>query len=109
MKILLDECVTKKLTRHLTEFEVLTVVEINWSGLKNGSLLSAAVASEFNILLTIDKNLQHQQNMSNYEIAVVVLDVEKSKIDFLLELLPQFKERIGEFKKGKVYLIEKQN
>jgi len=57
MKILLDECVTRKLKRHLIEFEVRTVVEMNWSGLKNGNLLSAAVMDEFDILLTIDKNL----------------------------------------------------
>jgi len=109
MKILLDECVTKKLKRHLTEFEVATVVEMNWSGLKNGSLMSAAIADEFDVLLTIDKNIEHQQNMNRYEIAVVVLNAEKSKIDFLLELLPAFKEQIGEFEKGKVHLIEKQN
>ena len=106
MKILLDECVTRKLKRYLTEFEIKTVVEMNWSGLKNGSLMNAAIADEFNILLTIDKNLEHQQNMNKYKIAVVVLDVEKSKIEFLLELLPEFKERVGEFEKGKVYLIE---
>jgi hypothetical protein len=109
VKILLDECVTKKLKRHLTEYEVATVVEMNWSGLKNGVLLSAAVAAKFDILLTIDKNLEHQQNMNNYEITVAVLDVEKSKIDFLLELLPRFKEQVGEFEKGKAYLIEKEN
>ncbi len=109
MKILLDECVTRKLKRHLIEFEVRTVVEMNWSGLKNGNLLSAAVMDEFDILLTIDKNLEHQQNMNDYKIAVVVLDVEKSKVDFLLELLPQFNKRVGEFEKGKVYLIERLN
>ena len=107
MKILLDECVTKKLKQYLTEFEVKTVVEMNWSGLKNGRLMSAAIEEKFDILLTIDKNLEHQQNMDKYEIAVVVLDVEKSKIEFLLELLPQFKERINEYDRGKVYLIEK--
>jgi predicted nuclease of predicted toxin-antitoxin system len=107
MKILLDECVTRKLKRHLTEFEIATVVEMNWSGLKNGKLLSAAVTAEFDILLTIDKNLEYQQNINNHEIVVVVLDVEKSKIDFLLELLPKFKEQIDEYEKGKVYLIEK--
>lgn len=107
MKILLDECVTRKLKRHLTEFEARTVVEMNWSGLKNGNLLSEAVAEEFDILLTIDKNLEHQQNMDKYEIAVVVLDVEKSKIDYLLEILPKFKEEIDEFENGKVYLLEK--
>ena len=47
--------------------------------------------------------------MNDYKIAVVVLDVEKSKVDFLLELLPQFNERVGEFEKGKVYLIERLN
>jgi hypothetical protein len=107
MKILLDECVTKKLKRHLTGFEVKTVVEMDWSGLKNGKLLSSAVVENFDILLTIDKNLEYQQNMSNYEIAVVVLDVEKSKVDLLVELLPKFKERINNYEKGKVYLIEK--
>jgi len=109
MKILLDECVTKKLKPHLTEFEVKTVVEMDWSGLKNGRLLSEAIEEKFDILLTIDKNLEHQQNMDNYEITVVVLDVEKSKIEFLLEFLPQFKEQIDEYKKGNVYLIEKMN
>ena len=56
---------------------------------------------------SVDKNLQHQQNMNNFEIAVVVLDAEKSKIEFLLGFLPEFKKPIGKFKKGKVYLIEK--
>ncbi len=107
MKILLDECVTRKLKSHLAEFEVKTVVEMNWSGLKNGRLLNAASAEKFDILLTIDKNLEHQQNMNNYKISVVVLDVEKSKIEFLLELLPKFKAQIGEYENGKVYLIEK--
>jgi hypothetical protein len=74
--------------------------------LKNGTLLSESVAEEFDILLTIDKNLEHQQNMGNYEIAVVVLDVEKSKIDFLLTLLPKFKEQVDNFENGNVYIIE---
>jgi hypothetical protein len=107
MKILLDECVTRKLKRYLTEFEVKTVVEMNWSGLKNGLLLTEAIKENFDVLLTIDKNIEHQQNMSNYKIAVVVLDAEKSKIDFMLELLPKFKEQVGEYEKGKIYLIEK--
>ncbi|MDQ3632934.1 MAG: hypothetical protein M3405_00270 [Acidobacteriota bacterium] len=74
--------------------------------MKNGTLLSESVAEEFDILLTIDKNLEHQQNMGNYEIAVVVLDVEKSKIDFLLTLLPKFKEQVDNFENGNVYIIE---
>ena len=106
MKDLLDECVTKKLKRHLPEFEVKTVVEMNWSGLKNGNLMKVAVAENFDVLLTIDKNLEFQQNVKKYQITIVVLDVQKSKIENLLELLPKFKAQISEFEKGNIYLIQ---
>ena len=106
MKVLLDKCVTKKLKRHLPEFEVKTVVEMNWSGLKNGSLMKVAAEENFDVLLTIDKNLEFQQNMNKYQLMIVVLDVQKSKIENLLELLPKFKEQIKDFEKGNIYLIE---
>ena len=106
MKILLDECVTKKLKRHLTEFEVKTVVEMNWSGMKNGNLMKVAVEENFDVLLTIDKNLEFQQNIKKYQLTIVVLDVQKSKIENLLELLPKLKEQIKDFEKGNIYLIE---
>jgi predicted nuclease of predicted toxin-antitoxin system len=43
MKILLDECITKRLTNHLNEFEVYTVIEMGWSGIKNGKLMTLCV------------------------------------------------------------------
>ena len=57
MKILLDECVTKRLKTHLSQHEIKTVTEKGWSGLKNGQLMAAASGEGFDILLTIDKNL----------------------------------------------------
>jgi hypothetical protein len=61
MKILLDECVTKHLKLYLIGHEVSTVREMGWSGVKNGKLMTLCVENGFEILLTIDKNLQHQQ------------------------------------------------
>ncbi len=107
MKILLDECVTKKLKAYLLEFDVQSVTEMGWSGLKNGKLLQAAANEQFDILLTIDKNLQYQQNVIQYDITVVVLDVAMSKLPYLLELLPLFKEQMPTFQRKRVYLIEK--
>ncbi len=107
MKILLDECVTGKLKNRLPEFEVQTVGEMLWSGLKNGQLLKVAVEAGFDILLTIDKNLEFQQNLNLYPITVVVLYVEMSKIEFLEELLPMFKEECRGFEKHKTYRIKK--
>ena len=61
MKILLDECMPRKLKRELAEFEVYTVVEQGWNGIKNGKLMKLMVEQQFDILLTIDKNLKDQQ------------------------------------------------
>lgn len=61
MKILLDECVTKHLKPLLQDHEVFTVREMEWSGVKNGQLMKLCCENNFEILLTIDKNLLHQQ------------------------------------------------
>ena len=62
MKILLDECVTKRLKPYLAEFEVFTVSQMKWNGIKNGKLMALCVDNNFDLLLTIDKNLMFQQS-----------------------------------------------
>jgi len=54
MKILLDECITKRLKIHLDEFDVFTIRELNLSGIKNGTLMSYCTENNFDVLLTID-------------------------------------------------------
>ncbi|MEN3329343.1 MAG: hypothetical protein V7638_4150 [Acidobacteriota bacterium] len=56
MKVLLDECVPRKLRREIANHEVRTVTESGWSGLKNGVLLALAEV-EFDVFLTVDQNL----------------------------------------------------
>lgn len=106
MKILLDECVTKRLKPHLPQHEVATVTEKGWSGLKNGQLMIAAYTDGFDILLTIDKNLQHQQNIGKYPLIVVVLNSPSSKLEIMLPFLPSFEKQIPAFAKGNAYLVE---
>ena len=60
MKILLDECVTKRLKKYLSEFEVFTVRELRLGGIKNGKLMTYCAENNFDILLTIDKNIMFQ-------------------------------------------------
>lgn len=59
MRVLLDECVPRKLKRELTEHQVLSVTERGWSGIENGELLALAEA-EFDVFLTVDQNIQYQ-------------------------------------------------
>jgi len=107
MKVLLDECVTKKLKPYLKDFEVFTVVEMGWSGVKNGKLLSNCVSNHFDILLTIDKNMMFQQNLENHPITIVVLNSLTSKLEELILFIPSFLKQIFQFEKNKAYIIEK--
>ena len=107
MKILLDECVTKRLKEHLKEYDVLTVRELNLSGIKNGMLMTFCVENNFDILLTIDKNLMFQQNLDQYPVTIVILNCRTSKIEELVTFLPSFKSQINSFQKQKAYIIEK--
>jgi len=107
MKILLDECVTKRLKKHLEEFEVSTVRELGLSGIKNGKLMDFCTQHGFDILLTIDKNLMYQQNLEKYPVTIVVLNCSTSKIEELITFLPSFKSRVGKLEKQKAYIIDK--
>jgi predicted nuclease of predicted toxin-antitoxin system len=107
MKILLDECVTKRLKDHLKEYEVLTVRELNLSGIKNGKLMTFCVENNFDILLTIDKNLMFQQNLDQYPLTIVILNSRTSKIEELVTFLPSFKSQINNLQRQKAYIIEK--
>jgi len=107
MKILLDECVTKRLKPHLTEFDVLTVSEMKWNGIKNGKLMALCIDNGFELLLTIDKNLMFQQNLDKYELTIAVLNCLTSKLEELVLFVPSFKSQINKLEKHKAYIIEK--
>lgn len=107
MKILLDECVTKRLKDHLKEYEVLTVSELSLSGIKNGKLMTFCVENDFDILLTIDKNLMFQQNLDQYPLTIIILNCRTSKIEELVTFLVSFKSQINSFQKQKAYIIDR--
>ena len=72
-RVLLDECVPKRLRRGLPGHDVKTATEMGWSGKKNGELLTAMSGDGFEVLLTVDQNLRHQQNFASSGIALIVL------------------------------------
>lgn len=105
MKILLDECVTKKLRAYLPAHEVYTVVDKGWSGLYNGKLMTKCVEDGIDILITIDKNILYQQSVSKYSLTVVVFDALNSKVNTLANFLPQFENEVNTYQKGKLYTL----
>ncbi|MCK4992229.1 MAG: DUF5615 family PIN-like protein [Bacteroidales bacterium] len=106
MKILLDECMPVRLKNHLSGFEVSTVSEMEWTSLKNGDLIKTAIEAGFEVMITIDKNLQYQQNLKEYEISVVVFDVLFNRLHDFIPLVPKFVELQPKLEKNKAYVIK---
>jgi predicted nuclease of predicted toxin-antitoxin system len=73
MYILFDQGTPAPLRTFLVGHRVATAHECGWGQLENGDLLSTAEAAGFEVLVTTDKNLRYQQNLSSRKIAVVVL------------------------------------
>ncbi len=103
-KVLLDECIDRRLAREITDHEVSTVPEAGWAGLNNSNLLTKA-QHEFDIFITIDQNLPSQQNLSKYDIAVVVLRSTTNRLSDLVPLIPEFLNSIASVKPGTFTLI----
>src|SRR6476620_3199586 len=101
MRVLLDECVPRPLRVELSGHDVKTVAEAGWAGLKNGALLQLA-AKEFDVLLTVDRNLEYQQNFWGLTIAVVVIVARSNDIDVLRPLMPAVREALLTVKLGVV-------
>jgi len=86
MNLLLDECVTNDLKADLIGHNVSTIDEAGFKGLKNGELL--AVASPiFDVRVTVDQNLRFQQNLKNFDIAILVLKARRSAYSYLKPLV----------------------
>lgn len=99
MRILLDESLPRPLARLLPGHEVRTVAQMGWSGTRNGPLLQL-VAADFDVVLTADQNLEHQQNLSILPIAVVVLVAATNRIESLRPLVPALLRALPTLKSG---------
>src|SRR5260370_12932856 len=87
MRVLLDECVPRKLKSTLTRYECRTVPEEGLAGKKNGELLSLAEDAGFDVFLTVDRGIEFQQNLQSRRIAVLLVRARSSR---LAHLLPHF-------------------
>ena len=104
MKVLLDECVPRKLKREIFDHEVVTVTEQGWSGIENGELLKLA-STEFDVFLTVDQNLSFQQNLTNFNIGIILMVARNNRLKTLLPLMPVVRAAIEDVKAGEIIHI----
>jgi predicted nuclease of predicted toxin-antitoxin system len=104
VRVLLDECLPRRLKRELAGHDARTVPEMGWASKRNGELLALA-AAQFDVFLTADRNLSYQRDLSAVGIAVVVLVAPSNSIDDLRLLSPQILEALTTAKRGRVTLV----
>ena len=104
MRVLLDECVPRKLGRELTDHEVVTVTERGWSGVENGELLALAEA-EFDVFLTVDQNLKYQQNLTSIKIGLILMIARNNGLKALSPLMPEVRRALETIKVGEFVRI----
>jgi hypothetical protein len=102
MRVLLDECLPKRLVKDITGYDVRTVTEMGWSGKKNGELLRLMSTNDFQIFVTADQNLRYEQNLVSADVAVVVLLAPGNRLRDLSPLLPALISTLRTIKKGEL-------
>lgn len=104
MKVLIDENLPRKLAEHLKEIQCRTVAECGWAGKKNGELLSLA-ESEFDVLLTLDKNIPYQQDLNSRRIAILIVRAPSNRIQDLLPVIPECLIALQSIEPGRVVRV----
>lgn len=104
MRVLIDECVDWRLSREIAGHDVKTARQMGWQTIKNGELLALA-AREFDVFLTVDRNLSFQQNLVVYPIAVLVLRARTNRLADLRLLLPDLLSALHSPKPGIAQII----
>jgi predicted nuclease of predicted toxin-antitoxin system len=105
MKLLLDECTPKRLTRDFPGHEVQTVEQAGLKGLKNGALLREA-SQRFDALITVDQNIPFQQRAEDYPLAIVIMVCWSNRYSDLKVLTPLVLEALLTIRPGDVVRIQ---
>jgi predicted nuclease of predicted toxin-antitoxin system len=93
MRVLVDECVDWRLLRDLTDYDGRTVKQLGWEHIEDGELLSLA-AADFDVFVTVDKDLPREQDIGRFDIAVIVLRGRTTRLVDLRELLEPLREAL---------------
>ncbi len=104
MKVFLDECIDWRLARDITGHDVATARQMGWTSIRNGELLALA-SQQFDVFVTVDRNLSFQQNLDALTIAVIVLHAPSNRLADLKALVPELMRAIGSAKPGAATIV----
>jgi len=106
MRLLLDECVPKRLKHDFPPHDAHTVADVGLKGLKNGELLRAAITNHFDVVVTVDRRMPLEQNISELDLALIVLVARPCRYAQLKLLVPKVLELLENIKPGEIAVVE---
>jgi predicted nuclease of predicted toxin-antitoxin system len=104
MRVLLDECVNPRVKNAFAKHEVRTVNEMGWGGITNGKLMALAQQS-FDVFVTVDQNLEHQQNLAKLTLGLVVVAVPDNNIRYYRPIFAELSKAAESARPGQVIHI----
>jgi hypothetical protein len=104
---LFDHNVNRLFKRYLTGHDIKTAREAGWDKLGNGMLLQAAADSSFDVMISIDKNIQHQQNLDTLPIAVIILDSYSNALPELIPFAPHVQSLLTQPLQKALYFVDR--
>ena len=105
MRILIDECVDQRLRFLFGAHDCETAAYAKLSGLKNGALLAAAEAAGFEVIVTTDREIPYQQNLTVRQISIIVFCAATNRLVDLKPLIPRALQALESIKAGDVIRI----
>jgi len=105
LKILFDENLPEDLKVNFEELDVYSVNDLKWNSKKNGELLMLMVENNFDVFVTLDKNLKYQQNLDKFAVNILCIRVADSKPETFLPLISKMKEYFLTEQKAKYFEI----
>jgi hypothetical protein len=88
VRVFLDECIDWRLARDIVDHEVRTAQQMGWAAIRNGELLALA-SQQFDVFVTVDRNLAFQQNADVLPLPVIVLRANTNRLSDLRPLVPK--------------------
>lgn len=95
MKVLLDESVDVEFRHYLPGHDVYTVTYMRWKGLKNGALIARAAGDGFDVLVTTDRSIAKQQNISTLPLILAIMFAKRNGVRYLAPLAPKLLDELA--------------
>jgi hypothetical protein len=105
MRVLIDECLPRRLKKHLVGYDCRTAPEAGLAGKRNGELLSIAQQQKYEIFMTMDKGVEYEQNLQGLSLGIIILRAKSNQLFDLLPYVSDCLEQMKSIKPGEVVRV----